>query len=115
MKKYILTAVLVTGLYAVSAQSKNFLDVPYIEVNGYADTLVTPNEIVIKILIAESDLKNKVQLEEQEKKLVSALRGLGIKPESQLTASGMQSDYRYYVLKQRDILKSKEIIIKVHI
>jgi uncharacterized protein YggE len=113
MKKHLLTAVLVTGLYAVSAQSKNFLDVPYIEVNGYADTLVTPNEIVIKILIAESDLKNKVQLEEQEKKLVSALRGLGIKPESQLTASGMQSDYRYYVLKQRDILKSKEYLLRV--
>jgi uncharacterized protein YggE len=113
MKKYFLTAVLVTGLYAAAAQSKSFLDVPYIEVNGYADTMVTPNEIVIKILIAESDLKNKVQLEEQEKKLVSALRGLGIKPESQLTASGMQSDYRYYVLKQKDVLKSKEYLLRV--
>jgi|1048.fasta_scaffold03887_6 hypothetical protein len=114
MKKYFLSAVLITGLYAASAQSKSFLDVPYIEVNGYADTLVTPNEIVIKILISESDLKNKVQLEEQEKKLVSALRGLGIKPESELTASGMQSDYRYYVLKQRDVLKSKEYLLRVN-
>jgi uncharacterized protein YggE len=38
---------------------------------------------------------------------------MGIKPETQLTASGMQSDYRYYVLKQKDVLKSKEYLLRV--
>ena len=114
MKKYFLSAVLVAGLYAASAQYKSFLDVPFIEVNGFADTLVTPNEIVIKIVISEVDLKNKVQLEEQERKLVTALKGLDINPESQLTSSGMQSDYRYYVLKQKDVLRSKEYMLRVN-
>jgi uncharacterized protein len=112
MKKYFLIALLLMTAGYGFAQ-KSFLDQPYIEVNGYADTLVTPNEIVIKIFIAEGDLKNKVSLEEQEKKLVAALKGLGIKTETQLTTSGLQSDYRYYVLKQRDVLKSKEYLLRV--
>jgi len=113
MKKYILTGIILILGAGSFAQNKTFLDLPYIEVNGYADTLVTPNEIVINIRIAEGDVKNKVSLEEQEKKLVAALKGLGIKTETQLTTSGLQSDYRYYVLKQRDVLKSKEYLLRV--
>lgn len=113
MKKQFFTLALLLGMTAAWGQSKSFLDVPYIEVNGYADTLVTPNEIVIKIVVAEGELKNKTSLEEQERKLVAALKALGIKPETQLTTSGMQSDYRYYVLKQKDVLKSKEYLLRV--
>lgn len=113
MKKYILTGIILILGAGSFAQNKTFLDLPYIEVNGYADTLVTPNEIVVNIRIAEGDVKNKVSLEEQEKKLVVALKGLGIKTETQLTTSGLQSDYRYYVLKQRDVLKSKEYLLRV--
>ena len=53
----------------VKAQVKSFLDMPYLEVNGNADTLVTPNEIWIGITISEADVKNKVSLEEQERKM----------------------------------------------
>ena len=32
------------------SQSKNFIDQPYIEVSGSADTLVTPNQFLLKLL-----------------------------------------------------------------
>lgn len=95
------------------AQVKSFLDLPYLEVNGNADTLVTPNEIWINYTINEADVKNKISLEDQERKMVAALKGLGINTEKDLVTSGMQSDFRFYVLKQKDVLKSKEYKLKV--
>lgn len=89
-------------------QTKSFLDVPYIEVNGVGDTLVTPNKIVVSILISEVDVKNRISLEDQERKMVAGLKSIGINTEKQLTTSDMQSNFRYYVLKQKDVMKSKE-------
>jgi uncharacterized protein YggE len=97
----------------INAQVKSFLDLPYLEVNGNADTMVTPNEIWINITINEADVKNKISLEEQERKMVSALKGMGINTEKDLVTSGMQSDFRFYVLKQKDVMKSKEYKLKV--
>lgn len=94
-------------------QTKTFLDVPYIEVNGIADTMVTPNEIYIKFVISESDVKNRKSIEEQEKIVVGGLKSLGIHTEKNLTTSDIQSDFKFYVLKQRDILKSKEYKLQV--
>ncbi len=96
-----------------SMAQKSFLDVPYIEVNGYADTLVTPNEVFIKIIISEADTKDRISLEELERKMVAGLKQLGINTEKELTTSNIQSNYRYYVLKQKDVLKSKEYTLKV--
>jgi uncharacterized protein YggE len=98
--------------YAIS-QNKSFLDVPYIEVNGYADTIITPNEIYIRITLSESDTKDKVSLEDMEKKLVAGLKTLGIKTEKDLTTSNIQSSFQYHALKQADVLKKKEYNLKV--
>jgi uncharacterized protein YggE len=98
---------------ALNAQVKTFLDMPYLEVSGNADTLVTPNQIWIGITISEADVKNKVSLEEQERKMVAALKALGINTEKNLVTSGIQSDFRFYVLKQKDVMKSKEYQLMV--
>jgi len=95
------------------AQNKSFLDVPYIEVNGYGDTTITPNEIYIRITLSESDTKDRVSLEDMEKKLVAGLKSLGIKTDKDLTTSNIQSGFRYYALKQTDVLKKKEYNLKV--
>lgn len=113
MKKLILFSLLGMFSTAASAQMKTFLDVPYIEVFGSADTLVTPNEIYISIVIAEADVKNKISLEEQERKMVAGLKFLGINTEKELTTSDMQSNFRYYVLKQKDVMKTKSYTLKV--
>ena len=55
MKKLILCTLMGLLTQGLSAQMKTFLDVPYIEVFGSADTLVTPNEIYISIVIAEAE------------------------------------------------------------
>lgn len=105
----LLLTIISTGL----CQTKNFIDQPYIEVTGYADTLITPNQIFIKINISEKDSKDKVSLEELEYKMIKALKSLGIKTELDLTTSDMLSNYKFYFLKQKDVLKSKEYILKV--
>ena len=74
---------------------------------GSADSLVTPNEIFIKILITEKDTKDKTSVEEQEIKMVNVLKGIGVDVEKNLTASDMVSNFRTYILKSKDILKSK--------
>ncbi len=95
------------------AQVKNFIDQPYIEVIGHADTLVTPNLIYIKIFITEKDSRGKISLEEQENKMVTAFKNLGINLDVDLKISDMLSNYRSYLLKQKEILKTKEYILTV--
>jgi len=54
MFRIFLISMLCLAVISISlAQTKNFIDQPYIEVFGYADTLVTPNLIYIKIIIDE--------------------------------------------------------------
>lgn len=95
------------------SQTKNFIDQPYIEVNGGADTLVTPNEIFIRILLSEKDTRDKVSIEELEQKMVNSLRSLGLNTDKDLTTIDMASNYKYYFLKSRDVIKTKSYTIKV--
>lgn len=114
MKMTFLTASFLLGLFVTGhSQTKNFIARPFIEVSGYADTLVTPNEIFIKINISEKDTKNKESLASIESSMVAALQSIGINTATDLTMSDMLSMYKYYILKSRDILKSKEYILKV--
>ncbi len=113
MGKLSLTLIFLLTLFISQAQTKSFLDQPYLEVAGSADTLVTPNEIYIKILITEKDTKDKSSVEEQEAKMVNALKNLGIPIEKDLITSDMVSNFRTYLLKSKDVLKSKQYILKV--
>jgi uncharacterized protein len=111
-KIFIITCFLSAFLIGQS-QTKNFIDQPYIEVTGNADTMVTPNEIYIKIVISEADTKDKVSVEDLEIKMVNALKALGIETEKDLTTSDMASNFKYYFLRGKDVLKTKEYILKV--
>ena len=114
MNRIILTPfILLTLSFVGHTQTKNFIDQPYIEVTGSADTLVTPNQIFIKSIISEKDSRDKVPIQESENKMVAAFKTLGINTDLDLTTSDILSNYRFYLLKQKDILKSKEYILKV--
>jgi len=113
MGKLSLTLIFLLITFISQAQTKSFLDQPYLEVAGSADTLVTRNEIYIKILITEKDTKDKTSVEEQEAKMVNALKNLGIPIEKDLTTSDMVSNFRNYLLMSKDVLKSKQYILKV--
>ena len=113
MRKLLITTLLSLIFFAGHSQTKNFIDQPYVEVNGNADTAITPDEIYIKITISESDTKNKISVEDQERQMVDALKALGIDTEKDLTTSDVASNFKYYFLKGKDVLKTKAYILKV--
>ncbi len=114
MKRIIFITLLFSAInLGGQAQTKNYIDQPYIEVSGYADSLVTPNEIYIRINISESDTRDKIPVEESESKMVAGLKALGINTEKDLTTNDLGSNYRFYLLKQKDVLKTKQYILKV--
>ena len=110
MKRIIFITLLFSAInLGGQAQTKNYIDQPYIEVSGYADSLVTPNEIYIRINISESDTRDKIPVEESESKMVAGLKALGINTEKDLTTNDLGSNYRFYLLKQKDVLKTSSI------
>lgn len=114
MRQFILTTstiLLVCG--SIFSQTKNFIDQPYIEVTGSADTLVTPNLIFIKIVISEKQTRDKISIEEQENKMIAAFNAMGINTQLDLTTSDMLSNYKNYLFKKNNILKTKEYSLKV--
>lgn len=113
MKRLTLLALLLTTLLSAESQTKNFIDQPFIEVNGNADTLVTPNEIYIRIILSEKDTRDRVSLEELEQRMVSALNGLGLDIEKDLTTSEISSNFKFYLLKSKDVIKTKMYTLKV--
>lgn len=113
MKKIKLTVLFISIFFATNAQVKSFIDQPYVEVAGNADTMVTPDEIYIKINISESDTKNKTSVEELERKMYDALKSMGIDVEKNLTTSDISSNFKNYFLRGKNVLKSKEYMLKV--
>lgn len=105
--------ILITVTSNSHAQTKNFIDQPYIEVKGFADTLIVPDEIYIKIIISERDSKDRISVEEIESKFVASLKAIGIDTERDLSTNDLGSNYRFYFLKKRDVMKSKQYILKV--
>ena len=113
MKIIKLVFLLMVTALAANSQTKNYIDQPYIEVSGNADTLVTPNEIFIRIILSEKDTRDRVAIEELELKMLTALKTLNIDIEKDLTASDMMSNFKYYILKNRDVIKTKTYSLKV--
>jgi len=113
MKRIRLTVLFFLTFLVGQSQTKNFLDQPYLEVAGSADTLVTPNEIYIKILISEKDTKDRTSVEELELKMYNALKTIGIDVDKNLTTSDMGSNFKFYFLRSKDVMKSKQYILRV--
>lgn len=113
MKRLTLSVLMLFSILFANSQTKNFIDQPFIEVSGTADTLVTPNEIYIRILLSEKDTRDRVSIEELEQKMVVALKGLGLDTEKDLTTSDMTSNFKFYLLKSKDVIKTKIYTLKV--
>ena len=54
MKNYMISAICITGCLFGYAQSKNFIDQPYLETTAKVDSLVKPDRIYLSILIQEN-------------------------------------------------------------
>jgi len=98
-KIFLILALCFTIVTLGFGQTKKFIDQPYMEVNGYADTLVIPNLIYISVIISEKGNGDRVSVEERENKMIAAFKSMGISPETDLTINDMLSNYKFYLLK----------------
>ena len=73
MKRIIVLTCLFVPIFLI-AQSKSFLDVPYLETSARVDTLVTPDRIYLNITIQEKDSRGRRSVEEQENKMAQKLK-----------------------------------------
>ncbi|WP_190810702.1 SIMPL domain-containing protein [Flagellimonas sp. S3867] len=113
MKKTV-TILIFFSLVMASAQTKNFLDIPYLETSARVDTLVTPDKIYLNITIQEKDSKGRKSVEEQENKMAQSLRMLGIDLDKQLVIKDLSSNFKKYFLRQKAVLKSKQYSLLVY-
>lgn len=113
LKLIALGFIILSGFTTV-AQEKNFIDQPYLEVQGKADTLVTPNRIYIDVLISEKDTKGKKSVEDLESEMLTKLKSLGIDTEKNVSMQDMMSNFKKFFLKQTDIQKAKSYSILVY-
>lgn len=110
-------ALVILGMFiilTVNAQQKNFIDFPYLEVAGEADTLITPDQIFLSISLSEKDVRNKMTLEELEDRMMTTLKNLGVDLEKKLTVSDLMSNYKNALLKKTDIQKFKQFELEVN-
>ena len=108
--------ILVFGVFSLTcvAQTKNFIDQPYLETRVSVDTLVSPDQIYMSILVSEKDTKGKISVEELENKMATQLKSLGINLDKQLKISDLTSNFRKYFLKGQDVLKAKAYTLLVY-
>lgn len=114
MNKTILLFLALTAPLVLSAQSKNFLDVPYLETSATVDTLVTPDKIYLNITIQEKDSRGRTSVEEQENKMAQRLKALGVDIDEQLTIKDLASNFKKYFLRSKEVLKSKQYSLLVY-
>ncbi|WP_394973958.1 SIMPL domain-containing protein [uncultured Croceitalea sp.] len=114
MKKILLLVLTIILTLPIMAQSKNFLDTPYLETSARVDTLVSPDKIYLSITIKEKDSKGRKSVEEQENKMAQSLKNLGIDIDKQLTIKDLASNYKKYFLRSKEVLKSKQYSLLVY-
>ena len=107
-------ALLLFSANIVSAQEKNFIDTPYIEVTGKAEMEVVPDEIYVGITINEKDNKGKVSVDQQEQEMFKQLKEIGIDVEKDLVVQDMSSNLQSFFLRKDAILTSKSYQLKVN-
>ncbi|MCL6266994.1 SIMPL domain-containing protein [Flagellimonas myxillae] len=114
MKKIITLSLFIVLTMTTYSQTKNFLDIPYLETSARVDTLVTPDKIFLSITIQEKDSKGRKSVEEQENKMANSLKALGIDLEKQLVIKDLSSNFKKYFLRQKNVLKTKQYSLLVH-
>lgn len=89
------------------AQSKNFIDQPFLETVAEIDTLVVPDKIHLVIILNEEDNRNRKSTEELEASMLRVLNSLKIDLEKNLSLLDYNSDFKKYFLSGQKVLKTK--------
>lgn len=110
MKKVVL---IVAALFAALSLSAQDLSITtsreFVQVTGYAEKEVTPDEIWVKIVINEKDSKGKISVEAQEKDLYKIVSGMGLDPKTTLFVENETSSF----LKKSQAVSMKSFLLKL--
>lgn len=112
MKNLLLITLLLMCNFTIA--QKNFIDQNYIEVTGTIESEIIPDKIYLSIAINENDKKGKESVEEQESKMIKALKSMGINTDKKLSIEGFNSTFINYFLRKDDVLKVKQYTLLVH-
>ena len=114
LKQFLTMAFLLTTILSFGqTNTPKPFEQPYIEVTGAAENEVVPDEIYIGIIIHEKYFnKVKVTIEEQEEKLKSAVKSLGIDL-TNLNLSDAYADFVKIRWQKKDVLTKKDYTLKV--
>jgi uncharacterized protein YggE len=96
MKKLLLSLVAASmlSLLAYDVQAQDFHQtIPTVSVNGSSQVKVTPDVIYLSINLDEGDTKGKDALEEQRRRMFSALKKCGVDAEKQISVVDMSSSF----------------------
>ena len=105
---------IVLSLTGLQAQTKNFIDQPYLETTAQVDTLVVPDKIYLSIYLSEKDTKDRTSVEELENRMQAKLEQLGIDTKEQLSLGSLSSNFKDYFLRKTGVLKSKYYSLLVY-
>lgn len=85
----------------------------FIRVTGESERTVVPNEIYLSIVIDQNAAKGKTDVNEVERKMVAALRRIGIDPEKQLQVGDLSGDLKTYTLRRDRMQTTKTYSLKL--
>ncbi|MGL4908886.1 MAG: SIMPL domain-containing protein [Bacteroidales bacterium] len=94
--------------YITLAETKNFIDQPFIEVTGKAKQEIAPDKIFLSITIVDKENKAKKTVEQLEKEMFKCLKDVGIDVSKQLTVMDLSSNFKSSWYKGKDIVSTKQ-------
>lgn len=109
----ILVILLITHV-TLAQNGKNFIDQPYIEVTGFAETEIIPDEIYLRIELNENDKNGRRSIEQQENYMLAKLRQLGIDLDKDLSVLNFSGFFRKKFLANNEVKKRKSYQLIVH-
>jgi uncharacterized protein len=99
--------------FSYSQQGNSVVESPYIEVTGTAEKEIIPDEIFIAITIRERvENKVKITIEDQENKLKTAVKQLGIDL-SNLVLADADANYVKVKWQTKDVITQKDYVLQV--
>lgn len=117
MKKLLLTSVLITltsALAPLVAQNNNGISSNYIEISARAQVEVTPDEIYTQIKVEEGKIKGNPDISILEKKILAAVKNVGVDINKDVTISDLNNSLEKYLLRKDKILNTRTYIVKLN-
>lgn len=114
MKRRIATIVCAVAVMLIvcPALSAQVSEKDHIEVVGRAEKKVKPDEIILNIVIDESDITKNRTLNNLEKNIIKSLESLGIDVQKNLNVVDLSSNLQKFLLKKDDSQMRKEYDLK---